>query len=1068
MTVKLAKAITTMAFCAIAVCLPGCGGGGSGIVNVAAPPGAGALGNYQGNAVGSVVFRVVLPVNQSSPAATPAIAAVDLEVTGEGLAEAHRSQLAGLQGQTQMELPVGQKGVYATARDGSGQVVARGFESVVVESGAVKNVVIRLGRAQAAEIAQARALVQEVRDATVALGATFGKEVVNQALVWGADLVPTYGLTMQRLDFVGNVLMDGHLALTDHTASTEEPQYFGSITELPAGTYRTLLQQPWPGSGGWDIWLLKTGSSPDENTWIVNAQDGEAVTQGLTVTFKRTPKTNNLKVDEGEFTVTSSADPVLKYEGKLVLDVDAQNRVTKMTVTGRFKDKYLQEPDGISVDGTLTGEPLGKESYQTASFTGSLESNKLSLSVEQATATWAPPSADAEKWENFLKQAELKNFRFQTKNVAEPMTVSGTLTLSETTFDGAEQVSAHGFLPKTGQWTGTYQSPTSTFEGSVSFDWQNPQRELTELPKGTAEFKGRVAAANKPVFSLALTLDTTKAASGDYAANIDLTRGQHYLRGTYTAKAQVADRDLEVTDWSLNLKNESNLTVAFSQTGDGGTVTGGSGEKLADIRKDPDLGLLMVRYVDGTVESLEPAGWDHQAHPLYGTVTGRIVNANTKEPIAGASVTGGYDSTVTDEKGLFQMRTLAGSVTLHVAYGDFPVLSVPVVVAPNAVTDLGDVSLVVPRARWTFMVYMNADNDLEEFAIQDFNEMERVGSSADVNIVALVDRSGGYDSSNGNWTDAREYYITRDSDSQVIHSQILAELGEIDMGDPEQLKAFVRWAMTEYPADNYVLDMWNHGAGFRSRAAGRAPITRGFSFDDTQNTHIRTTALPGAIQGPDHIDILAWDSSLMQMMEIADQVGDAATFMVGSEESPPGDGYPYQSFLSDLIANPALTPEAFAILIVDDTIRELGGAFDVTQSALRLSQLPTLRERLSAFADTLIDAIPQYALNIAAARGDAQRYGHGAYTFRDYKDIQDFAEKIKAEVPSSAVQSAAGAVIQALTNALVAEGHSGFSVRNSHGLSIYVPQPSDYLSSYDSLHFALNARWDEFIQAQTK
>jgi hypothetical protein len=454
---------------------------------------------------------------------------------------------------------------------------------------------------------------------------------------------------------------------------------------------------------------------------------------------------------------------------------------------------------------------------------------------------------------------------------------------------------------------------------------------------------------------------------------------------------------------------------------------------------------------------------------------GRQVPADA-DPVSGALVTvsGTSLTDTTDSAGYFQLENVPiGQRTIIVSKTGFAAAEMTVTVTKDATTRVnepgGGIMLTRgERAKWTFMVYMNADNDLEEFAIQDLNEMERVGSSKDVNLVVLVDRSGGYDSSNGNWTDARKYYVTQDSDSQVIHSSILAELGEIDMGDPEQLKAFIRWAMTEYPADNYVLDMWNHGAGFRSRAAERNPITRGFSFDDTQNTHIKTTALPDAIQGPDLIDILAWDSSLMQMMEVADQIGDAATFMVGSEESPPGEGYPYQSFLPDLVANPALTPEAFASLIVNNTIRELGGTFDVTQSALRLSHLPALRQALSAFAQALIEAMPQFAPNIAAARGDAQRYGHGAYTFRDYKDLQDFAEKIKAAVPSSAVQSAADAAIKALADALVAEAHAGFSVRNSHGLSLYVPQPSDYLSSYDSLHFALNTTWDEFIQAQTK
>ena len=372
-----------------------------------------------------------------------------------------------------------------------------------------------------------------------------------------------------------------------------------------------------------------------------------------------------------------------------------------------------------------------------------------------------------------------------------------------------------------------------------------------------------------------------------------------------------------------------------------------------------------------------------------------------------------------------------------------------------------------PPASWTFMVYMNADNDLEEFAIQDLNEMEQVGSSDDVNIVVQVDRTPGYDSSNGNWTGCRRYRISRDADTQLVSSPVLEDLGEVDMGDAADLQAFLSWAMANYPAQHYALDLWNHGAGFRSRGRETAGLTRGFSYDDTQGTHILTTALPAAIAAAAPLDVLLWDSSLMQMVEIAYQVGEAATFMVGSEESPPGDGYRYDTFLQELVTTPSLSPELFSALVVNETIATLGSTYEVTQSAVRLSAVPNLVRELHAFAGTLAGVRSQYATQLDAARTQAQRYGSGAYTYRDYKDLQDYAEKIKAGIPETAVQNRADAVIQALHSALVAEGHAGASVSRSHGLSLYVPPLLDYVALYDTLDFAHDTGWDEFLREES-
>jgi clostripain len=139
---------------------------------------------------------------------------------------------------------------------------------------------------------------------------------------------------------------------------------------------------------------------------------------------------------------------------------------------------------------------------------------------------------------------------------------------------------------------------------------------------------------------------------------------------------------------------------------------------------------------------------------------------------------------------------------------------------------------------WTVMVYLDADNNLEGAGIDDINEMEMVGSTSNVNIVVQIDRipysvldsnNQGYadDISNGDWTDTRRYYITQDYDPYIINSQLVSNLGELNMGTSSTLINFAKWAVSNYPAKKYLLVIWNHGGGFRSTG-----LTKDIAWDD--------------------------------------------------------------------------------------------------------------------------------------------------------------------------------------------------------------------------------------------
>lgn len=104
-----------------------------------------------------------------------------------------------------------------------------------------------------------------------------------------------------------------------------------------------------------------------------------------------------------------------------------------------------------------------------------------------------------------------------------------------------------------------------------------------------------------------------------------------------------------------------------------------------------------------------------------------------------------------------------------------------------------------PEREWTFMVYLDADNNLENAGIKDLNEMETVGSSDSLAIIVQMDRIPDYDSSNGNWAETRRYYVTKDNDTENINSDLRENLGELNMGDNNTLSSFVIWAVQTYP-----------------------------------------------------------------------------------------------------------------------------------------------------------------------------------------------------------------------------------------------------------------------------
>jgi hypothetical protein len=396
---------------------------------------------------------------------------------------------------------------------------------------------------------------------------------------------------------------------------------------------------------------------------------------------------------------------------------------------------------------------------------------------------------------------------------------------------------------------------------------------------------------------------------------------------------------------------------------------------------------------------------------------------------------------------------------------------------------------------WLVMLYQNADDEiLEEDIFIDLNEAEVVGSTDAVTIVSQIDRYDGAYDGDGDWISTKRYFVTQDGDLETVASEELEDLGEMDSGDSNTLVDFANWAITTYPADNYVLILSDHGAGWTGGWNDDDPY-EGSSFsmqniDDALGQIIAET-------GIDAFELVGFDACLMGQLEVMSGIAPHARYSVGSEETEPSLGWAYADFLTALNENPAMSGGDLGKVIVngylsqdfritDDDARFVfsGGNFSAESVAADLIQTSTLAaidlsqiQNLNAAVNDLTTAlmgIDQYA--VAEARTYAQSYESvfGEDVPPSFIDLGHFTKLLASESGDPNVTQAAEAVQAALAQAVLAEMH-GDDRPASSGLTIYFPNSELYDGTfgdspaygiqYSSFigRFATASLWDDFL-----
>lgn len=337
----------------------------------------------------------------------------------------------------------------------------------------------------------------------------------------------------------------------------------------------------------------------------------------------------------------------------------------------------------------------------------------------------------------------------------------------------------------------------------------------------------------------------------------------------------------------------------------------------------------------------------------------------------------------------------------------------------------------------TVLVYIEGTN-LESngaLATANIKEMLAAASAPHLNVIlttGAADKAKAEDPVKS-WRTVKRHQI---KDGKIIE---LADLGTVDMGNPQVLTDFITWSQTSFPADKYILVFWDHGGG---------PIY-GYGGDQATGTSSLSIArLAGAVQDAVKItgkrfELLGFDACLMATVEVAAYLEPVSRYLIASEELEPGPGWDYTPFLNAIANNPAADGLAAGTAIVDGyAAKTRKETEEFTLSVIDLSKIGVVITALRQFSEYAIRSFEDNVfgawIQLAEARNHADEYGADFINerFTNLIDLGHFAALAAQADPRW--QASNASISEALKQA-VRYNTVGAMHGSSTGLSVYFP-----------------------------
>jgi|MDTC01.2.fsa_nt_gb hypothetical protein len=370
--------------------------------------------------------------------------------------------------------------------------------------------------------------------------------------------------------------------------------------------------------------------------------------------------------------------------------------------------------------------------------------------------------------------------------------------------------------------------------------------------------------------------------------------------------------------------------------------------------------------------------------------------------------------------------------------------SAPASSAGGSLAAIGQPRLSSTR-EWTMLLYLDGDNNLEAAALGDLDELESVAGNPAVEVLVLIDRADGYTTEDGDWTGARLYRVTPDTQRGRIASELIVDLGEVDMSDPALLAEAIATVFPTWPSRHRALVLWDHGGGWSTHSHDESTAAAG-GVGHMSMPQARQAIAAGIEQaGIERIELIGFDMCLMGELETAVELVGLTDVVVFSQAIEPGNGWPYDAIMPRFAAG-----TMGARRLGQEIVQAYGAFYDAqgvpgtTQSAVDTRRVGAVLEATEAIVEKLEPSVaahwPTMARTIFFSRGygtpNEESLGTEAVASFDLMDIMQRLRLAMGE--DWPAEEEYRALVRAMDDFIIANRVTGKDP-GSHGIAVYAP-----------------------------
>jgi len=401
-----------------------------------------------------------------------------------------------------------------------------------------------------------------------------------------------------------------------------------------------------------------------------------------------------------------------------------------------------------------------------------------------------------------------------------------------------------------------------------------------------------------------------------------------------------------------------------------------------------------------------------------------------------------------------------------------------------------DVGTIAEKKDWTVLVYLNGNNATASQAVTTMRQLEFVGSNDKMHMAAQLARPKALlDKWSHDWNGVRRYEVKNNGQefnagavvidgltgflpgkTKGIKSDVLQDMGDVDMGKGQTLAEFLEWGITKYPAKNYMVVMQGPSEG-----------VSGMMHDVLHDSKMSVADLGAAFKQVHEktgkkIDIVALNGSATNSLEVANELKDHAKLLVGSQDIQAGQSMPLAMVMNE-ISNVSKDGEQSPLTVAQYMLL-MNSMAPGALSIVDLDKIGPAKEAWNDLAKNLISAgVTKEQLHSMLEKTQDFQGASKNSAYGNSRDAIHFAKIVQEEVADDKVKAAAAKAVDALEASLVGDVANGKRMEEANGISVFAPTNYGFMrpdgtpvikdglrdADYSKTNFAKDTQWDELL-----